>query len=66
MKPYLIIVEDPSTDKLLNVAVIQAAHEQDAEGKAQKLFPNLPHEDLCVYDLHELSHDYPDNWIYLD
>jgi hypothetical protein len=66
MKPYLIIVEDPASDKLLNVAVIQAENEPQAEAKAQKLFPNLPEEDLCVYDVHELNHDNPDGWTYLD
>lgn len=66
MKPYLIIVEDPASDKLLNIAVIQAENEPQAEAKAQKLFPNLPEEDLCVYDVHELNHDNPDGWTYLD
>jgi hypothetical protein len=66
MKPYLIIVEDPASDKLLNVAVIQAENEPQAEAKAQKLFPNLPEEDLCVYDVRELNHDNPDGWTYLD
>jgi len=66
MKPYLVIVEDPSSDKLLNVALIQAANEQQAEGKAQQLFPGLPEQDLCVYDIHELNRDYPDGWTYTD
>jgi hypothetical protein len=66
MKPYLIIVEDPVSDKLLNVAVIQAENEPQADAKAQHLFPGLPEEDLCVYDVHELSHDNPDGWTYLD
>ena len=66
MKPYLVVVEDPSSDKLLNVALIQAETEQGAETKAQQLFPNLPDQDLCVYDVHELNHDYPDGWAYLD
>lgn len=66
MKPYLVIVEDPSSDKLLNVAIIQAGYEQEAETKAQQMFPNLPDEDLCVYDVHELNHDCPDGWTYLD
>ncbi|HRF61826.1 MAG TPA: hypothetical protein P5260_06150 [Candidatus Competibacter sp.] len=66
MKPYLVIVEDPSSDKLLNVAIIQAEYEQEAETKAQQMFPNLPDEDLCVYDVHELNHDCPDGWTYLD
>ena len=66
MKPYLVIVEDPSSDKLLNVAIIQAEYEQEAETKAQQMFPNLPDEDLCVYDVHGLNHDCPDGWTYLD
>lgn len=66
MKPYLIVAEDPSSDKLLNVALIQAQNEQGAEAKAQELFPNLPDQDLCVYDVHELSRDFPDGWTYLD
>lgn len=66
MKPYLVIVEDPGSDKLLNVALIRAEHEQQAETIAQRLFPNLPEEDLCVYDVHELNHDYPDGWTYLE
>jgi hypothetical protein len=66
MKPYLIVVEDASSDKLLNVALIQAENEQRAEAKAQQLFPNLPDQDLCVYDVHELNRDYPDGWTYLD
>ncbi|MBK8182090.1 MAG: hypothetical protein IPK63_03895 [Candidatus Competibacteraceae bacterium] len=66
MEPYLVIVEDPSSDKLLNVAVIRAEHEQQADTKAQQPFSNLPGEDLCVYDLHELNHDFPDGWVYLD
>lgn len=66
MKPYLIVAEDPSSDKLLNIAVIQAENEQGAEAKAKELFPNLPDQDLCVYDVHELSHDFPDGWTYLD
>ena len=66
MKPYLVIVEDPSSDKLLNVAIIQAEYEQEAETKAQQMFPNLPDEDLCVYDVHELNHDCRDGWTYLD
>ncbi|MDS4068759.1 MAG: hypothetical protein RKO24_03980 [Candidatus Competibacter sp.] len=66
MKPYLVVVEDPSSDKLLNVALIQAETEQGAETKAQQLFPNLPDQDLCVYDVHELNHDNPDGWTYLD
>jgi len=60
------MVEDPSSDKLLNVAIIQAEYEQEAETKAQQMFPNLPDEDLCVYDVHELNHDCPDGWTYLD
>lgn len=66
MKPYLVIVEDPSSDKLLNVALIEAETEQAAEMIAQRLFPGLPDQDLCVYDVHELNHDYPDGWTYLD
>ena len=66
MKPYLVIVEDPSSDKLLNGAPVRAEHEQQAEAKAQQLFPHLPDEDLCVYDVQELGHDNPDGWTYLD
>ena len=66
MKPYLVLVEDPSSDKLLNVALVRAEHEQQAEAKAQQLFPHLPDEDLCVYDVQELGHDNPDGWTYLD
>ena len=66
MKPYLIVVEEPSSDKLIDVAVITAESEQQAETKAQRLFPNLPDQDLCVYDIHELNHDYPDGWTYRD
>jgi len=66
MKPYLVIVEDPGSDKLLNVALIEAETEQAAETIAQRLFPGLPHQDLCVYDVRELNHDYPDGWTYLD
>ena len=66
MKPYLIIVEDPSSDKLLNAAVIQADNEQQAETQSRQLFPNLPGQDLCVYDIHELNHVYPDGWTYQD
>lgn len=66
MKPYLVLVEDPNSDKLLNVAVIQVGNEQQAKSKARQLFPNLPSEDLCVHDIHELSHDCPDGWTYLD
>lgn len=66
MKPYLVIVEDPSSDKLLNVALIEAENESQAETKAQLFFPGLPDQDLCVYDVHELNRDYPDGWTYLD
>ncbi|MDG4553751.1 MAG: hypothetical protein P9E24_05830 [Candidatus Competibacter sp.] len=66
MKPYLIVVEDPVSDKLIDVAVIEAEDEQQAETKAQQLFPHLPDQDLCVYDVHELNHDYPDGWTYRD
>ncbi len=66
MKPYLVIVEDPSSDKLLNVALIEAENEPQAETKAQLLFPGLPDQDLCVDDVHELNRDYPDGWTYLD
>ena len=66
MKPYLIIVEDPSSDKVLNVAIVRAENEPQAEAQAQQLFPGLPEEDLCLYDVHELSHDNPTGWIYLD
>ena len=66
MKPYLIIMEDPSSDKLLNVAIIHADNEPQAEAKAQQLFPGRSEEDLCLYDIHELNHDNPEGWIYLD
>ncbi|MDV7392979.1 hypothetical protein RZS08_16530 [Arthrospira platensis SPKY1] len=66
MKPYLIIVEDPSADTLLNVAIVQAEHEPQAEAKARELFPDLPDQDFCVYDVHELNRDNPDGWTYLD
>ncbi|MFO1371909.1 MAG: hypothetical protein U1F42_05790 [Candidatus Competibacteraceae bacterium] len=66
MKPYLIIVEDPSSDKLRNVALVQADNEQQAETKAQQIFPGLPDQDLCVYDVHELTHDNPNGWTYMD
>jgi len=66
MKPYLVVVEDPSSDKLLNVAIIQAETEQQAETQAQALFPQLPDQDLCVYDVHELNRGYPDGWTYQD
>ena len=66
MKPYLIVVEDPSSDQLIDVALIEADSEQEAETQAQRLFPNLPDQDLCVYDIHELNHDHPDGWTYRD
>lgn len=66
MKPYLVIAEDPGSDKLFNVALVQAENEPQAETKAQQLFPDLPNEDLCVYDVHELGRDYPDGWTHLD
>lgn len=66
MKPYLVIVEDPSSDRPLNVGLVRAENEQQAETKAHLLFPNLPDEDLCVYDVHELNHDNPEGWTYLD
>ena len=66
MKPYLIIAEDPTSDKLLNVAIIHADNEPQAEVKARNLFPDLPDQDLCVYDVHELNRDDPDGWTYLD
>lgn len=66
MKPYLIIAEDPSSDKLFNVALVQAEHEPQAEAKAQELFAHLPSQDLCIYDVHELSRDFPDGWTHLD
>ncbi|MBL8251250.1 MAG: hypothetical protein JNK31_06255 [Candidatus Competibacter sp.] len=66
MKPYLVIVEEPSSDKVLDVALVRAEHEQQAETKAKALFPNFPDQDLCVYDIHELTHDYPDGWTYQD
>lgn len=66
MKPYLIVVEDPNSDRLIDVAVIEAEDEQQAETQAQRLFPHLPDQDLCVYDVHELNHDNPDGWTYQD
>ncbi|TVR61207.1 MAG: hypothetical protein EA420_12475 [Candidatus Competibacteraceae bacterium] len=66
MKPYLVIAEDPGSDKLFNVALVQAENEPQAETKAQQLFPDLPSEDLCLYDVHELGRDYPDGWTHLD
>ncbi|MFZ4791266.1 MAG: hypothetical protein ACOYMW_10325 [Candidatus Competibacteraceae bacterium] len=66
MKPYLVIVEDPSSDQLINVAIIQAETEQQAEIQAQVLFPPLPDQDSCVYDVHELTHHYPGGWTYQD
>ncbi|MDS4026216.1 MAG: hypothetical protein RKO25_04380 [Candidatus Contendobacter sp.] len=66
MKPYLIVVEDPGSDKLLNVALVLAETEQQAEAKAQELFPGLPDQDFCVYDVHEANRDFPDGWIYQD
>jgi len=66
MKPYLIVVEDPSSDKLLNVALVMAETEQRAEDKAQALFPGLPEQDFCVYDVHGVSRDFPDGWTYQD
>ena len=66
MKPYLIVVEDPSSDKLLNAALVLAATEQQAELKARDLFPGLPDQDFCVYDVHEVNRDYPDGWTYQD
>jgi len=48
MKPYLIVVEEPSSDQLIDVALIEAESEQEAETQAQRLFPNLPDQDLCV------------------
>lgn len=38
MKPYLIVVEDPGSDKLLNVALTLAETEQQAEANG-KSFP---------------------------
>ena len=52
MKPYLVIVEDPGSDRLLNVALIEAETEPQAATKAKQLFPGLPDQDLCVYDVH--------------
>lgn len=66
MKPYLIVVEDPGSDKLLNVALVLAETEQRAEAKALELFPSLPDQDFCVYDVHEVNHDFPDGWAYQD
>lgn len=66
MKPYLIVVEDPGSDKLLNAALVLAETEQQAEAKAQELFPGLPDQDFCVYDVHEANRDFPDGWIYQD
>lgn len=66
MKPYLIVVEDPGSDKLLNVALVLAKTEQQAEAKAQELFPGRPEQDFCAYDVHEVVHDFPDGWTYQD
>jgi len=46
IKPYRVIVEDPGSDNLLNVALIEAETQQAAETIAQRLFPGLPHQDL--------------------
>lgn len=66
MKPYLIVVEDPASDKLRDVALVLAESEQQAEIKAQNLFPGLPVQDFCVYDVHEVNHDFPDGWTFRD
>ena len=66
MKPYLIIVEDPGSSKVLDVAVVLAETEERAEAKARELFPGLPEQDFCVYDVHEISRDFPDGWTYQD
>ena len=66
MKPYLIVVEDPGSDKVLNVALILATTEQQAEAKAQELFPGLPNQDFCVYDVHEVTREFPEGWTYQD
>jgi hypothetical protein len=66
MKPYLIVVEDPGTDKLLNVALVLVETETQAEAKAQELFPGLPEQDFCVYDVHEINRDFPDGWTFQD
>ena len=66
MKPYLIVVEDPGSDKLLNVALVLAETEQRAEAKAQELFPGLPEQDFCVYDVHGVNREFPDGWTYQD
>lgn len=66
MKPYLIVVEDPGSDKLLNVALVLAETEQRAEARAQELFPGLPDQDFCVYDVHGVNRDFPDGWTYQD
>lgn len=66
MKPYLIVVEDPSSDQLRNVALVLAETEQQAEARAQALFPGLPEQDFCVYDVHEVSRDFPEGWTYQD
>ena len=66
MKPYLIIVEEPASGALRNVAVIRAENEQQAESGARCLFPGLPEQDLCLYDIHELNRDYPDGWVFAE
>ncbi len=66
MKPYLIIVEDPGSSKVLDVAVVLAETEERAEAKARELFPGLPEQDFCVYDVHEINRDFPDGWTYQD
>ena len=66
MKPYLIIVEEPASGALRNVAVIRAENEQQAESGARRLFPGLPEQDLCLYDIHELNRDYPDSWVFAE
>jgi hypothetical protein len=66
MKPYLIIVEDPASSRVLDVAVVLAETEERAEAKAQELFPGLPEQDFCVYDVHEINRDFPDGWTYQD
>ena len=42
MKPYLIVVEDPGSDKLLNVALTLAETEQQAGAMARVLVLGLP------------------------
>ena len=47
IKPYRVIVEDPGSDNLLNVALIAAETEQAAETIAQRFSPDCPIR-ICV------------------